>query len=62
MVSEPLTFNQATTIRQAIKIEYLSHLSECDMVDISLAGYIFTRLWPVKIESPAREISCHSTL
>jgi len=32
------------------------------MGDISLAGYIFTPSWLMKIESPAHEISHHITL
>jgi len=32
-----------------------NYTHQCDAVDYSLAGYIFTHLWLVKIESPARE-------
>ena len=44
------------------RINNLSHSSEWNMRDISLSGYIFTRLRLVKIWPPAREISRHIPL
>ena len=44
------------------RINKLSHSSEWNMQDISLSGYIFTRLRLVKIWLPAREISRHILL
>ena len=44
------------------RINNLSHSSEWNMQDISLSGYIFTRLRLVKIWPPAREISRHIPL